>query len=336
MLFLLTACDQSKVQEKFDTITTSTYTNSYDQDGRLTEVLIKRQSQFLEYGVYIPGRVVEIAQRYNYLDNDAYIITETDNLSPDEISTILRSKTFEKYYTFKNNDTIKFRMCTYMDATKSKPLMEREKYKYSGFPISDYEENVNTQTHYYYDEKNNLTKIVRTDFNSGEIIETYRFKDLQYDQAIKAVPKSKNHQDIICYSEETNADTTITFYRMNMDSPYSVKRYIDNDKTIEITFDETQKPQNKITNYTADGFDIEVIESVENGTITVDSVYRKKGKEVRSVSISPEDKSITTSKYDEKGNIVMEICKSKTNITISEEEFKEMVQRYKEYKKEEN
>lgn len=75
-------------------------------------------------------------------------------------------------------------------------------------------------------------------------------------------------------------------------------------------------------------------EAVNNATY--DSVYRKKGKEVRSVSISPEDKSVTTSEYDEKGNIIMEIRKSKTNITISEEEFKGMIQRYKESKKQEN
>ena len=40
MLVLFSACGQSKVQEKFDTITTYSYTNSYGKDGRLAEVLI--------------------------------------------------------------------------------------------------------------------------------------------------------------------------------------------------------------------------------------------------------------------------------------------------------
>lgn len=97
----------------------------------------------------------------------------------------------------------------------------------------------------------------------------------------------------------------------------AVKRYIDNGKTIEITFDENQKPQNKITNYTANGFDIKVRESVKNGIITVDSIYQIKGKKVRSVSVSPENKSVTTLEYDGKGNITKEICKSKSDITIS-------------------
>lgn len=59
MLVLFNACGQSKVQEKFDTITTYSYTNSYGKDGRLAEVLIKQQSQFLENGAYISGRAVE-------------------------------------------------------------------------------------------------------------------------------------------------------------------------------------------------------------------------------------------------------------------------------------
>ena len=42
MLVLFSACGQSKVQEKFDTITTYSYTNSYGKDGRLAEVLIFR------------------------------------------------------------------------------------------------------------------------------------------------------------------------------------------------------------------------------------------------------------------------------------------------------
>ena len=76
MLVLFSTCGQSKVQEKFDTITTYSYTNSYGKDGRLAEVLIKQQSQFLENGAYISGRAVEITQRYNYPDNDTYMITE--------------------------------------------------------------------------------------------------------------------------------------------------------------------------------------------------------------------------------------------------------------------
>ena len=68
MLVLFSACGQSKVQEKFDTITTYSYTNSYGKDGRLAEVLIKQQSQFLENGAYISGRAVEITQTYLFCD----------------------------------------------------------------------------------------------------------------------------------------------------------------------------------------------------------------------------------------------------------------------------
>lgn len=127
----------------------------------MAEVLIKQQSQFLENGAYISGRAVEITQRYNYPDNDTYMITETDDLSPNEISTIIKGKTFEKYYTLKNNDTIKFRMRTYTDATQSKPLVERENYTLSGFPITDEEENINIESNYYYDDKGDLIKIIK-------------------------------------------------------------------------------------------------------------------------------------------------------------------------------
>ena len=46
MLVLFNACGQSKVQEKFDTITTYSYTNSYGKDGRLAEVLINNNHNF--------------------------------------------------------------------------------------------------------------------------------------------------------------------------------------------------------------------------------------------------------------------------------------------------
>ena len=242
-----------------------------------------------------------LIKKYNKLYE---IITETDDLSPNEISTVIKGKTFEKYYTLKNNDTIKFRMRTYTDATQSKPLVERENYTLSGFPITDEEENINIESNYYYDDKGDLIKIIKRDFNSGEVVETYGLK-------------------------EVIADTTIIYYRINTDTSYAVKRYIDNGKTIEITFDENQKPQNKITNYTANGFDIKVRESVKNGIITVDSIYQIKGKKVRSVSVSPENKSVTTLEYDGKGNITKEICKSKSDITISNEDLNEMIQRYK-------
>ena len=94
MLVLFSACGQSKVQEKFDTITTYSYTNSYGKDGRLAEVLIKQQSQFLENGAYISGRAVEITQRYNYPDNDmkpetAYKLVKVWSLSNATIMTLL-------------------------------------------------------------------------------------------------------------------------------------------------------------------------------------------------------------------------------------------------------
>ena len=51
MLVLFSACGQSKVQEKFDTITTYSYTNSYGKDGRLAEVLIWRMEHIFRDGL---------------------------------------------------------------------------------------------------------------------------------------------------------------------------------------------------------------------------------------------------------------------------------------------
>ena len=198
------------------------------------------------------------------------------------------------------------------------------------FPIDDYEENVNTETLYYYDENGNQTKIIENDFNSGETIETHRFKDLQYEQAIKAIPKSKNKLKIICYSEEINADTTTTIYRVDNNISYYVKQYVDNGKTIKATFDENQKLQDKTTSYTADGLDIEIRELIDNENVLIDSTYCKGGKEVKYINIFSGSKSVTTSEYDEKGNIILKIEKSKSDIKVSDEELDEMIQRCKE------
>lgn len=96
MLFLLAACGQ-EVHEKFDSITTSIYTNSYDTNGRLSMVLIKEQSQFIYNLVYIPGPAIETVQKYTYLNNDVHKITETNNLFPNEITEIVAGKNFEKH-----------------------------------------------------------------------------------------------------------------------------------------------------------------------------------------------------------------------------------------------
>lgn len=333
MFFLLNACGQPEPQEEYDSIITSVYTNNYDTNGRLSEVLIEKQSRFLDHGVYIPGYAIEIVRKYIYSDNDTYTITETNNLFPDKMTETVVGKTFEKHYTLDNGDTTEFRMRSFADTNKLKPLLEIEKWKFSGFPISDFEENRNIETHYYYDRDGNQTGIIRKDFNSGETVETYRFKDSRYDQAIKTVPESENKQDIICYSEKTVADTVITLYHVNMDAPYSTKRYVDNGKSIEITYDTDQKPQYIATKYTANGFDIEVRETIPDG---IDSIYCIKGKEVRCVTILPEGKSITISEYDEKGNITKEVEKSKSDTKISDEEWDGIIQRYKEFKKTEN
>jgi len=330
MLFLLSSCGQLREQDEYNTVRTAVYTNSYDANGRLSKVVIKQQSRYLDKLGYLWEPVNVTVQRYNYPDIDTYIITETNDLFPNEISTTIIGETFEKSYTLKNNDTIKIHVRTYTDATKSKPLLERDKYKFSSFPIDDYEENVNTETLYYYDENGNQTKIIENDFNSGETIETHRFKDLQYEQAIKAIPKSKNKLKIICYSEEINADTTTTIYRVDNNISYYVKQYVDNGKTIKATFDENQKLQDKTTSYTADGLDIEIRELIDNENVLIDSTYCKGGKEVKYVNIFSESKSVTTSEYDEKGNIILKIEKSKSDIEVSDEELDEMIQRCKE------
>lgn len=334
-LILLSACGQSGEQDEYDHIRTSVYTNSYDANGRLSKVIIKERSRYLDKLGYFWGPVHETVKRYSYPETGTYIITEIYDWSPDEISTTIIGETFEKYYTLKNSDTIQIRIRTYTDATKTKPLLEKDKNKFSGFPIDDFEENVNTEIHYYYDGDGNQTKIIETDFNTGKIIETYRFKDLQYEQAIKAVPESDNKQKIICYSEKIDADTTIIVYQVDKNAPYCEKHYVDNGKTIKIIFDENQQKTDEIINYAADGFDIEVRKFILDGVVSIDSTYCKRGKEIRNVHIYSGDKSISTSEYDEKGNIILEIEKSKTEIKVSNEELDEMIQLYIESKEKE-
>lgn len=334
-LILLSACGQSGEQDEYDSERTSVYTNSYDANGRLSKVIIKERSQYLDKLGHFWGPVHETVKRYSYPEIGTYVITETNDWSPDEISTTIIGETFEKCYTLKNNDTILIRIRTYTDATKTKPLWERDKYKFSDFPIDDFEENVNTETYYYYDGEGNETRIIKNDLNTGETFETYRFKDLQYEQAIKAVPESDNEQKIICYSEKIMADTTITVYQVDKNAPYCEKQYVDNGKTIKITFDENQQLTDEVINYAADGFDIEVRKFIYDGVVSIDSTYCKGGKEARNVHIYSGDKSISTSEYDEKGNIILEIEKSKTEIEVSDEEFKEMIQRCIESKEKE-
>ena len=133
MLFLLSSCGQLREQDEYNTVRTAVYTNSYDANGRLSKVVIKQQSRYLDKLGYLWEPVNVTVQRYNYPDIDTYIITETNDLFPNEISTTIIGETFEKSYTLKNNDTIKIHVRTYTDATKSKPLLERDKYKFSRF-----------------------------------------------------------------------------------------------------------------------------------------------------------------------------------------------------------
>lgn len=122
---------------------------------------------------------------------------------------------------------------------------------------------------------------------------------------------------------------------MDKNAPYCEKHYVDNGKTIKIIFDENQQKTDEIINYAADGFDIEVRKFILDGVVSIDSTYCKRGKEIRNVHIYSGDKSISTSEYDEKGNIILEIEKSKTEIKVSNEELDEMIQLYIESKEKE-
>lgn len=331
IISLTSSCAQPRVQEEmFDFITTTIYHNNYDTTGRLSFVNVVENTEENVDGKYILTDAIHTVQKYKYSIDGIHEISTISDRFPNSIYIIKNGeKSYEDYSIENGSDTVYYNFSIYLDKDKSKLQYNRSIGKSIDFSEGHYEKNENTESNYYYDNRGNNTKIIKRNFITGDLIETYIFYNIPYKEAVKLASKREN-VEIVCCNEKERGDTTITYYQINGKTTYYTKKYKDGDKTIEARFDADSLLVEQNTNYKQNELDITVKQVSELKLI--DSIYHIAGKEIRRVSVYPDSKSITISKYDVKGNIVKEVRKSKVSVT--KEDINELFRLIQESKKE--
>lgn len=327
VVIISVSCKRLKpVEEIYDSITTIEYSNCYDKGGRLTDVSICEKMSMYMDGKYTLAHTLNRIQKYKYLDDGVCEITEISDLIPQELYVSRIGEMSEEYYRINGADTTDFYFSTFTDLAKSRYKYIRKKRMHSGSPITDFEINENNEIWYYYDGKGGNVKIVDQDFKTKNITETYFFTGISYSKALNLVPVSKFGQKIVCRFEKASGDSILTYTYTDGVMSACVKKYKQNSKMVEAHFEADNKLIYTNTKFRENDLDVEVIEMPHEGMI--DSTYYFSDKKVRYVSILPDSKKITTFVYDEKGNITNEVCKSKTNVKISDEELDGLIRQY--------
>lgn len=332
---LITSCTQTKTQEEvYDSITTKLYQNSYDSLGKLQYVSIQESKYLYIDGNYVLADVTDSKQSYRY-SGDSCQITYTGEMHQNEIRTTTTSPMGSEELRVSNDlrkDTVKYWCERYWNKDKSKPEYRRMIYKSSGSPFTQAETTDDVEIFFYYNNNGVNIREIEHDYKRGKTKETYRFKDMNYEQAVGIVPKSHNKQNIICYAEKNIKDTLITQYQINETISYMTKLYNMDGKRIYVELDDSCRLAYRTSSYRVDSVDVEVKEMIQSGG-SVDSIYSVKGRPIREVHISPSAKTITISEYDKRGNIVKQTYKSKYYDSISEEDVNNMLRIIQESKK---
>lgn len=330
IVLLISSCSQSDPQEEmYDFITTTTYRNSYDAAGKLSSVNISERDEQNINGEYMLKEVKHAVQKYKYPEDAICEVSTTYDWSPEDIRmTVTGEKSNEDYTVRNGSDTLYYDLSVYLDKDKTKLKYKRFIWKSITSSEGSYGKNENTESTYDYDDKGNNTRIISRDFITGDSVKTCIFYNIPYKEAVKLTPERKYTQIVCCLEKETG-DTTITNYQLNGKTTYYYKKYKDGDKTIEAKYDVDSLLVEKITNYKEDELDITVKQVSELALI--DTTYYMSGKEIRKISVFPDSKSVTTSEYDDKGNIVKEVRKSK--VLLSKENINELLRTIQEPEK---
>lgn len=330
MFFLLNACGQPEPREEmYDFIITTEYRNSYDAAGKLSSVNISERNEQNVNGKYMLKDSKHTVQKYKYPEGAICQISTTSDYSPDDVHISVTGEKSDEDYTVRNgSDTLYYDLSVYLDKEKTKLKYRRYIWKGVASAAGSYGKDENTESTYDYDDKGNNTRIIKRDFITRDSIETFIFYNIPYKEAVKLAPGRKNTQ-VVCCLEKEAGDTTVTNYLVNGETTACYKKYKDGDKTVEARYDADSLLVEKNTGYKEGEFDI-TVKQISEFELT-DTTYCMAGKKIRKVSVYPDSKSVTTSEYDDRGNVVKEVRKSK--ISLTKENVNELLRVIQELKK---
>ena len=282
MTLLLTACSHdTKPQEKYDAVSVSYYTNTYDDKGRLSYVQMEEMN-YLYYGedksqAYI--MTSNSSRQYIYQNDTDYLATEFSE--SDIRTTSYIGNTEEELWLQDGKDTVHYCFTKYHD--KDKPEYTKNISKSKDKPSEDWR----SESYFTYDKDNNLIKVIDNDLKTGERTERYNFIGITYNEARQKVPQSEHKQEIECKTVKTDKDTLITQITVNGLLSEIQKKYAAGELLVETSDRKTEKSH------------------------WIDSTFYKNGKIIRKSRIDSNGESIiiATSMYDEKENLVKETNK---------------------------
>lgn len=313
---ILFSCGLNSTEKLFDTITTITYNNQYDKNNRLVKIETTEQEELNVNGKYVLADVRNGQHVYEY-HNDDTCKTYTNDVTSGLYFVDKYGVSSYEHIIIDEGDTTYFNQKIFINKEKQKLSYERLRLN-KRFLIDETKFSINTESGYYYDQAGNNNKIIERDFNSGQILETYLFVNLSFNDVFKQLPKSKNKQQIVNSIETVSGDTTIIVSYNNDTLSVISKKYRKGDKQIEETFNRHNQPTKIVTRYRENNTDIKIEEIIELGL--VDSTYNINGKVVRESINYPDSKTITTLEYDKYGNKIKEIKKSKSDTKISDKD----------------
>lgn len=328
LLFLsliMSACGATTVpQEEYDHITIASYKNIYDNENKLLETKRTDILYIYEHGVNIIKKVDENSTtRYKYTKDNG-VITETNFVILDEIEIFKQIKNTEETLRIDGNkDTTRYSLLRYFDDSRTKLAYIRKidlkTVTRDGMTNDNYEEG------YFYNKNGIEMTKVRYDFNTKKKFITYQFDKLPYNEAIRLIPRTTDEHEIVCYTQRIDKDTVIDQTSINGIPTMIEKTIVGKGKKQILCFNSKMELVNSTTELENDGVTVKIYSSaIENWT---DSAYYEKGKKVRQVNISDLFESVTTFKYDKKGNIIEEVDKTKDlDNRTNEEVINEMLE----------
>lgn len=300
ILFLLVACSSRSVkQEGYDAVTIEEFNNMYDSSGRLAQVKIVRTDYFFVDNKKIDENIDVVDRQYFYTSNDEYTIEEISSSGEKEISNY--SVNSEEIIRIENDDTTFYRLWRYID--ENTPSYTRKRHKLKSI-LSDFIIDDDNEEYFYYDANNRLIRVLSIDHSTGKTLESWRFDNISFEEALKRVPVSDNEIEVVCFSTQSIRDTVIKRRYVNNTLEATYKEFFEGHKCIEEAYDNSGILETRQEEFVEDGYKIAVNIATEFNTI--DSTFYQNNTEVKSVLISPESKVTTITEYDKRGNILIQ------------------------------
>ena len=284
---LLNACHHNaKPQEHYDTVSITTYHNTYDSIGRLVNV--QAMEKLTIYYDKDKGytQISNRLQWYLHSNDSNYIATE---LSGSDVITInCHGNIKEELHLQDGKDTTFYSFTRYY--AKDKP--EYAKHLFIGETSTEREA---SESYFIYDHNGDIVQTTDSDLITGEKTERYFFKGITYKEARQKLPPSECKQEIVCETTTANKDTVIVLTSINGSPHETRKEYKDGELRIEVR-----------------------TRNIED-LYQTDSIYYRNNRKLKEIHInsSPRSKNITVSVYDEKGHLLKSTSKDQYKYHIT-------------------